>query len=174
MSVKTNKKGKENDFMVQQERRKFGQRRLKLISFCQSEKNRHWPLYTKALDTKKKPRMIECSVMINWLATHCFRLQCRLNSEVATKKLRQKTLSRLPRVRESQIGAKNVLSPEVLKNMHINGSFSSKSDSNDDDRGEKYRAAFLAFQQSDFLSLDSSTKGYRADYILCVLCTNDF
>ena len=53
MSVKTNKKGKENDFMVQQERRKFGQRRLKLISFCQSEKNRHWPLYTKALDTKK-------------------------------------------------------------------------------------------------------------------------
>ena len=94
---------------------------------------------------------------------------------MATKKSRQKTLSRLPRVRESQIGAKNVLSPEVLKNMHINGSFSSKSDSNDDDRGEKYRAAFLAFQQqSDFLSLDSSTKGYRADYILCVLCTNDF
>lgn len=90
---------------------------------------------------------------------------------MATKKSRQKTLSRLPRVRESQIGAKNVLSPEVLKNMHINGS---KSDSNDDDRGEKYRAAFLAFQQSDFLSLDSSTKGYRADYILCVLCTNDF
>ena len=75
-------------------------------------------------------------------------------------------------MRESQIGAKNVLSPEVLKNMHINGSFSSKSDSNDDDRGEKYRAAvFLAFQQSDFLSL-LVQKG--ADYILCVLCTNDF
>ena len=135
--------------------RKFGQRRLKLISFCQSEKNRHWPLYTKALDTKKS-RMIECGVMINWLATHCLsRLQCRLNSEVATKKVETKNTLQTPQGERKSDWSKKPIEPWGIKNMHING-YSVASlivMMMIEERNTEQASAFLAFQQSDFLSL---------------------
>ena len=109
--------------------------------------------------------MIECGVMINWLATHCCVGLIRKWLQKSVTKNRSQT----PWGERKSDWSKKALG---IKHAHQWFSTSLAADSNDDDRAAEHWETSAASLQSDFLSLRAQA---REDWLhLCIMSTNDF